>query len=191
MKKILALVLSLAMVLSFAGCGKKDEGETSTEEGAVAVQEEIVQLVNVDLPGLADKRDSAVAIYNDYFSDSASKDSETWKNQLENEALASYNEYLESLNNLNYENAEVINLRDLFIKSSESQRDAIQYVVNAISDVSTDNLDLAQESIKDSETYMKMYQEELKSLCEKYNITMIGEFNTSTETDAASSGDAE
>ena len=36
-----------------------------------------------------------------------------------------------------------------------------------------------------------MYQEELKSLCEKYNITMIGEFNTSTETDAASSGDAE
>ena len=40
---------------------------------------------------------------------------------------------------------------------------------------------------------MKMYQEELKSLCEKYNITMIGEFNTSTATDAdaASAGDAE
>ena len=191
MKKFLALVLSAALVLSFAGCGKKDEGETTTEATGKAVQEEIVQLVNVDIPGLADKRDSAVAIYNDYFADSTSKDSETWRGKLENEALVTYDEYLESLNSLSYENAEVTNLRDLYIKSSEAQRDAIQYVVNAISEVDTENLDLASSSIKDSETYMKMYQEELKSLCEKYNITMIGEFGTSTETDAASSGDAE
>ncbi len=191
MKKFLALVLSAALVLSFAGCGKKDEGETATEATGKAVQEEIVQLVNVDLPGLADKRDSAVAVYNDYFEDSTSKDSETWRGKLENEALVTYDEYLEALNNLSYENAEVNNLKELYVKSSQSQRDAIQYVINAISEVDTENLDLASSSIKDSETYMKMYQEELKSLCEKYNITMIGEFNTSTETDAASAGDAE
>ena len=118
------------------------------------------------------------------------QDSEAWRSKLETEALASYNSYLDKLNALSYENAEVNNLKDLYVKSSEGQRDAIQHVINAITEVNTDELDAAQQCITDSETYLKMYQDELTRICNSYGIEMIGEFSTSTLTDASST-DAE
>ena len=63
-KRILALVLATAMVFGVVGCGKKKDKEEAT---GASVQEEIVKLVNEDLPGIAADRDNAVSIYNDYF----------------------------------------------------------------------------------------------------------------------------
>ncbi|SEQ55605.1 hypothetical protein SAMN02910369_02010 [Lachnospiraceae bacterium NE2001] len=192
-KKFMAFIIALAMVLVIAGCGKKEDDaavETDNGSSSASVQEEIVKLVNTDLPGIAGDRDSAVNVYNQYFADGADQDSEAWKTKLETEALVSYDTYLDNLNALSYENAEVNNLKDLYVKSSEGQRDAIQHVVNAISEVNTDELDAAQQSITDSQTYLKMYQDELTRLCESYGIEMIGEFSTSTLTDASST-DAE
>ncbi len=191
-KKFMTFLLALSMVLLFVGCGKKDEEEVATEAaaGAKSVQEEIVQFVNTDLPAIAADRDSAVNIYNQYFADGSDQDSEAWRSKLETEALVSYNTYLDNLNALTYENAEVNNLKDLYVKSSEGQRDAIQHVINAIAEVNTDELDAAQQSITDSETYLTMYQDELTRICNSYGIEMIGEFSTSTLTDASST-DAE
>ena len=192
-KKFMAFIIALAMVLVIAGCGKKEDDaavETDNGSSSASVQEEIVKLVNTDLPGIAGDRDSAVNVYNQYFADGADQDSEAWKTKLETEALVSYDTYLDNLKALSYENAEVNNLKDLYVKSSEGQRDAIQHVVNAISEVNTDELDAAQQSITDSQTYLKMYQDELTRLCESYGIEMIGEFSTSTLTDASST-DAE
>ena len=188
-KRILAVLLSAAMVVSVVGCGKKKDDDSAADPEAT-VQEEIVKFVNEDLPSINADRDSAVSVYNAYFEDGADQDSEAWKTKLETEALVSYDTYLDNLNALSYENAEVNNLKDLYVKSSEGQRDAIQHVVNAISEVNTDELDAAQQSITDSQTYLKMYQDELTRLCESYGIEMIGEFSTSTLTDASST-DAE
>jgi hypothetical protein len=190
-KKLIVFLMAAMMMLSICGCGKEEEEEVTTqEEAVVTVQDEVVKLVNTDLPGLAADRDSAVSVYNEYFSENSDTDSETWKSKLESEALVSYNTYLDNLNALTYENAEVNNLKDLYVKSSEGQRDAIQHVINAITDVNTDELDLAQQSINDSETYLTMYEDELKRICESYGIEIIGEFHTSTMTDASST-DAE
>ena len=75
-KRILALVLATAMIFSVVGCGKKKDKDEAT---GASVQEEIVKLVNEDLPGIAADRDNAVSIYNEYFKDSSSQDSESWK----------------------------------------------------------------------------------------------------------------
>ena len=185
-KRILALVLATAMIFSVVGCGKKKDKDEAT---GASVQEEIVKLVNEDLPGIAADRDNAVSIYNDYFKDSSSQDSESWKTKLESEALTSYDTYLANLDALTYENAEVQNLKDLFAKSASSQRDAIQCVVDAINNLDSAKLGEASQCIADSETYLKMYEDELKRLCETYNIEIIGEFQSSKLVDA-STGDA-
>ena len=185
-KRILALVLATAMIFSVVGCGKKKDKDEAT---GASVQEEIVKLVNEDLPGIAADRDNAVSIYNDYFKDSSSQDSESWKTKLESEALTSYDTYLANLDALTYENSEVQNLKDLFAKSASSQRDAIQCVVDAINNLDSAKLGEASQCIDDSETYLKMYEDELKRLCETYNIEIIGEFQSSKLVDA-STGDA-
>ena len=193
MKKLKYLLLAALMCLALAGCGKKDEDTTeaateASSDAAVKPQDEIVQLVNVDLPAIAADRDSAVAIYNKYFEEGADIDSEAWKNQLQNEALTSYDTYLTNLKALSYQNGEVQNLVDIYVKSAEYQRDAIQYVIDAMNDVDTDKLDEASSAIADSKTYLGMYEKELTRLCESYGINMIGDFGTATD---ASSTDAE
>ncbi|MCR5214904.1 MAG: hypothetical protein K6E10_10865 [Eubacterium sp.] len=192
MKKFLVLVTSLIMVFSLSACGKEEEATTEavTEESSTGVTapEEIVQLVNVDLPAIAADRDSAVAIYNKYYEDGADIDSETWKEELKTTAIPAYETYLTNLKALSYSNGEVQNLLDIYVKSAEYQKDAMDTVVSAIEEVDTDKLDEANSMITDSKTYMGMYEDELTRLCQSYGISMIGDFGTATD---ASATDAE
>jgi len=179
-KKIVATVMAVCLAaVTLAGCGKKtDEAGTTEANADVTPQAEIVQMVNTDLPGIASERQSAVSIYNKYFEDGADLDSQTWREQLENDALTSYEAYLEKLSALTYQNAEVQTLKDLYQKSAESQKDAIANVIAAIKAVDATQLDSAQQSINDSKTYLKMYEDSLKDLCTKYGIEINGEFQT-------------
>ncbi len=181
-KKILAIVMTALMIFAVCGCGK-EEATLEIEEGA-NVQQELVQLINTDLPSISANRDEAVTIYNNYFADGADLDSETWRAQLEDEALVKYDAYLADLDKLMYTNSEVVNLKSLFVKSANSQREAISFVVDAVKDFDTSKLDQAQQSINDSKTYMSMYEDELKNLCAKYNVSIVGEFQSGTATDA-------
>ena len=183
-KRLLVLCMTLVMALAMIGCGKEEDKTEETKSG-VTSQEEIVKLVNEDLPGIAAERDKAVEIYNGFFGDGADIDSETWKGQLENEALTSYDAYLEKLAALTYTNSDVQNLKDLFEKSAKYQRDAIQYVIDSINAVDSTKLADAQQAIEDSRTYLGMYQDELKRLCDSYGIKIVGEFQTTTMTDAS------
>ena len=184
LKKIVTAVMLMAITLAAFGCGSK-EPALEIETGAT-VQQEIVQLVNTDLPALAAKRDNAVGIYNAYFKEGAELDSETWKKQLEGEALTSYDEYLDGLNQLVYTNSEVVNLKSLYTKAANSEREAINSVIEAINDLDSAKLDQAQQSIKDSKTYLSMYEEELKSLCDKYGVAVQGSLQPTTEADTKS-----
>ncbi len=186
-KKLLLLFMTVLMAFCLMGCGKDEEKDDTSSDTGVTSQEEIVKLVNEDLPGIAAERDSAVAIYNKYFESGADIDSEAWKDQLKNEALTSYDAYLEKLAALSYTKSDVQNLKDLFEKSAKYQRDAIQYVIDAIESVDSTKLNDAQQAIDDSRTYLNMYQDELKRLCESYGIQMVGEFHTATMTDASAS----
>ena len=197
MKKKLILVMTAVLCFSMAACGKTEETTEATTEGpsvaaeeaVITSQDEIVQLVNTDLPAIAGDRDSAVAIYNAYYEEGAEIDSETWKTQLIDTAIPTYDAYLEKLRALSYTNGEVQNLLDIYIKSAEYQKEAMQDVVDAITNVDTDMLDAANSAVTDSKTYMKMYEDELTRLCATYGIDMVGQFDAS-ETDATAT-DAE
>ncbi|MBR6404243.1 MAG: hypothetical protein IKS48_12725 [Eubacterium sp.] len=193
-KKLMVLMMAMCFVAAAVGCGKKDSDNGTTENAdnsEATTKAEIVQMVNKDLPGIASERDSAVAIYNKYFEEGADLDSETWRDQLENDALKSYEAYLEKLNALKYQSPEVETLKDLYTKSAESQKEAIVCVIAAIQDVDTAQLESAQQSISDSQTYLKNYEESLKDLCQKYGIEIKGNFQSSTMTEATTEATTE
>ena len=73
----------------------------------------------------------------------------------------------------------------MYAKSAQCQRDAIQYVVNAIADLDSTQLDEASQSITNSKTYLQMYEDELERLCEEYGITINGEFQSPSLVDAS------
>ena len=198
MKKLLALMLCFILVLSFAGCGKKEEAETdatTTTEAStgVSVEEEIVKFVNTDLPSISSEKDNAVSTFNKYFNGGV--DASAWASELESSALVDFDTFLTNIDSLSYSNTEVNDLKDLYRKSVASERDAVQNVVLAINNVDSGLLTTASQDIADANTYLTMYQDELISLCDKYNIVTVGDFAEATLTDAtvedASSGDAE
>ena len=184
MRKFLTLLLSVILVLGMIGCGKKQEEVTEevVQEDFSAIKKEIVQMVNNDIPSIAHDRDSAVEIYNNYFKKGANIDSETWLGQLEGDALVSYDRYMKNLEALTYQSSEVMSLKDIFVKSASSQRDAIQNVIDSIKAGNPGKLDTAKQSINDSITYLKMYEDELDQLCTKYGIKIVGEFQSSSLT---------
>ena len=81
-KRILVLALGLALVTGVTACGKNEEDTTASAvaEKTISLQQEIVNFVGTDLPGIAADRDAAVKIYNAYFAAGADQDSEKWMN---------------------------------------------------------------------------------------------------------------
>lgn len=182
-KGIQGVLLLLAAVLIFWGCGSSGRENTaaSPTDGAVEKQE-ILQLVNTDLPAIAPDRDHAVELYNSYFSGSRATagDAESWLEKLQNDALTSYDRYLQNLDQLQYESKEVNELKALYRNCASLQRDAIQQVVNALQSSDSQGLDKAKQDISDSEVYLKQYEDMLKKLCQKNGITISGSFQTSS-----------
>ena len=201
-KNVLASVLILSLVLALVGCGKKEDITTEANETA-SIPQEIVQLVNVDLPSISADRDSAVAEYNSYFAESEGDThfaslSDACADPLTNQALVSYDAYLVNLAGLQYSNPEVQSLKDTYQKSAELQREAIQDVVDALTTADFTKIDAANDAINDSMYYLKQYEDNLQILCNQYGVQINGEFVTATLTDAklssetdASSSDAE
>ena len=186
-KRIFAILISMAMLLCVFGCGKKDEG--ATETASTAVRDDVLKLVNADLPGIASDRDNAVNIYNSYFENGG--DTQEWIGKVRDEAIPAYDTYLNNLKGLNYESSEVQELLDLYIKSSEAQRAAMQSVVDGVSNVDSEKLDEAQQSINDSKTYLSEYETKLTDLCSVNGITVNGSFGSASMSDAVTDDTAE
>lgn len=186
-KKIWAAVLTMAfLILPLSGCGSKSDTTTEGQNSdGASVQEEVVKMVNEDLPSIAADRDKAVAAYNAYFeSEPTASASDAWKNTLQNDALVSYDTYLANLGNITYQNQEVESLKDLYQQSAELQRDAIQDVVDALNSADSEKLESANVKIHNSMVYLKQYEDGLKSLCDQYGIVCNGDFQTASMTDA-------
>lgn len=177
----------MAAVLAFAvtACGEPKDVENPTEaasgESEVTVGSEVEKFINVDLPSISADREKAVSLYNDYFKNPGSLDSEEWLRALKNDGLYYFDQYLENLNKFEYTTAEVKSLQSTYLQSAQYQRDAIGYVVSGIEEGDDTMFDKAEESIAQSETYFSTYEDLLKTVCQDNNITINGAISTSTD----------
>ena len=193
-KRILVLALGLALVTGVTACGKNEEDTTTAAvaEKTISLQQEIVNFVGTDLPGIAADRDAAVKIYNAYFAAGADQDSEKWMSTLSKDALPKYDNYLKNLRGLPYTHVEVGELRDLYVASAELQRGAIQDVIDAIKNVDDKLLTSAQKKVDDSRKKLDEYNKKLKELCDANQIKLEGlEKSTAEKTSEVGTGAAQ
>ena len=183
-KKVITFLLAAFMMFSFAACGDKKEeatSGTSASEDSISVGAEVEKFINVDLPSISSDRDKAVGLYNKYFKEAGSIDSEEWLRSLEYDALVAFDSYLTKLNALEYTTPEVQSLKNTYLQSAQYQRDAIQDVVNAIKNDQVELFTSAEEKIAQSETYFKTYEDSLKTICNNNNVQINGNVGTSTD----------
>jgi len=182
-KKIAALALGLLLCAGLTACGTESEDTgsagsgsavTATTEAGPTLQQEIISFVGDSLPSISGDRDRAVQLYNEYFSVGGEKDSDKWMTTLSQEALPKYDTYLGNLKALKTTNPEVESLKKLYLESAELQRDAIQLVVDAITNADSTILDQAQKKVDDSKVKLEEFNTQLKTLCEQNNITLEG-----------------
>ena len=177
-KRITAILLASFMVFGVAGCGKKDDtasttgaaATTAATEESLSVGAEVEQFINVDLASISAERDQAVGLYNKYFTEAGSIDSEEWLRSLEYDALTAFDSYLSKLSALEYTTPEVQSLKNTYLQSAQFQRDAIADVVNGIKNDDATLFASAEEKIAQSETYFKSYEDSLKTICTNNNI---------------------
>ncbi len=188
-KRVVALALGLVLAFGVTACGKKADDTTASSEASseqtISVQQEIIKFVGTDLPGIAADRDKAVELYNEYFKAGEGVESEKWMDTLSKEALPKYDTYLAKLKAITTSNKEVEELKQLYLESSQLQRDAIQDVVNAIKNADSKLLDSAQSKVDDSQKKMKVYNEKLDTLCKANNITLEKPKTKTTEEGAS------
>ena len=181
-KKVLTLIVVGVCSLGLIGCGKRKDlnVEPSTATTGVSqsgLQVELVKFVGEDLSRLNVKRQQAVEIYNEYFkSNTKDADSTDWVTKLTDEALPKYDEYIKELKALNYDNKEVNDLKDKYVRSAELQRDAINQIVMSITKNDDSYVEKAKKDIEDSKAALKEYEDELKALCQQNQITINGNF---------------
>ena len=179
-KTAVLLVLAMGLSMGTAACGSSEESTTAaavseavSTEKKVTLQDEILTFVGESLPSISGDRDRAVQLYNGYFTAAGSeKDSEKWMTTLSQEALPKYDTYLANLKALNTTYPEVAALKELYLSSAQLQRDAIQLVVDAITNADSDMLNDAQKKVDQSRAKLQEYNDSLKTLCEQNNITL-------------------
>ena len=184
-KRLLAFMMAAVLAFAVTACGEPKDVENPTEaasgESEVTVGSEVEKFINVDLPSISADREKAVSLYNDYFKNPGSLDSEEWLRALKNDGLYYFDQYLENLNKFEYTTAEVKSLQSTYLQSAQYQRDAIGYVVSGIEEADDTMFDKAEESIAQSETYFSTYEDLLKTVCQDNNITINGAISTSTD----------
>jgi len=172
-KKLYMLMLTIVMVVCVCGCKKEKKEETTDTKNVL--KEDIVEFVNTELPAIKDKRDTAIGIYNSYFS-SESKDLKTFLSDLNTKALPGMEEYITELSAIEVATSEVSNLKDLYLQSSRKQYEAMVLVVSAIEGENPNYLSQADSLIAESEALLIQFDSQLKLLSSENNITINGSF---------------
>ena len=179
MKKFYIMLITVCMVCSLAACGKKDDDKDDYAE----IKADVIEFVNEELPAIEGDRNTAVSIYNSYFT-SDNTDLEHFSSDLQNTAIPAMDTYMNNLNSIEVSTDEVKALKDLYTQSAQKQLDAMKKVAASINEQNPDYLAEADTLIAESESLLLQYQTQLRTIALDAGITINGDFNAATGSDA-------
>ncbi len=172
-KKLFVVLTGIVMALSLVACGKDKEATEAVEE-TNAVQEDLVEFINVELPGIAADKDNALTIYNSYFTGS-DIDNAALVADLKNNAIPSMETYISNLSAIETKTTEVAEVKQLYLMGIQKQYEAMKMVVNAIENEMPDYLVQAEALIVEAQIYMTDYETKVVEIANSNQITINSE----------------
>lgn len=180
-KKIYMLAMIALMAVSVIGCGKSKKDDSSK------LKNDVLEFVNEELPAIEGDRSTAISIYNSYF-ETEKVDIKQFMEDMEANAIPSMQQYIDKLNAIETDTAEVEELKELYALAAQLQYDAMNKVVLAIKEENSDYLSEAQTMISQADTYYGEYKAKLQLLAVDNDIKINGSFvednKVATATDA-------
>ncbi len=188
-KKVCILLSGVVMVCALTACGKDKAGDAKADDGNV-VQEDLVEFINEELPGIAADKDNALTVYNSYFT-GASVDNAALVADLKSNAIPSMETYISNLNAIQVETAEVEEIKQLYLMGVQKQYEAMKMVVNAIESEMPDYLVQAEALIVEAHTYMSDYEAKVVQVANNNNIVINSETISSGAVEEATTEEAQ
>lgn len=169
-KKICIILTGLMMTCALVACGKDKKEEVAVDE-TKTVQEDLVEFINDELPGIAIDKDNALTIYNSYFN-GTEVDNSALLTDLKSNAIPSLEKYIENLSAIEVETDEVKEVKQAYLMGVQKQYEAMKMVVNAVENEMPDYLVQAEALIVEAQTYMNDYENKVKELAASNQITI-------------------
>lgn len=169
-KKICIILTGLMMTCALVACGKDKKEEVAVDE-TKTVQEDLVEFINDELPGIATDKDNALTIYNSYFN-GTEVDNSALLTDLKSKAIPSLEKYIENLSAIEVETDEVKEVKQAYLMGVQKQYEAMKMVVNAVENEMPDYLVQAEALIVEAQTYMNDYENKVKELAASNQITI-------------------
>ncbi len=188
-KKVCILLSGVVMVCALTACGK-DKAEDTKVDDANVVQEDLVEFINEELPGIATDKDNALTVYNSYFTGST-VDNAALVADLKANAIPSMETYISNLNAIEVETTEVEEIKQLYLMGVQKQYEAMKMVVNAVENEMPDYLVQAEALIVEAHTYMSDYETKVIEVASNHNITINSETISSGAVEEATTEEAQ
>lgn len=170
-KKLYMVALTIVMVASVVGCGKKKEKEDKKQDPNIAIRDDVVEFVDVEFKTIRTDWDEAIADYNSFF-EGDMEDAKQFASDLESVTIPKIDKFIHNLDAISVESSEAEYLRSLYKIGAEKQRDAMSMVASAINDESQDYLDQAEALIEEANGYLETYGDELEKLALDLDFTI-------------------
>lgn len=188
-KKICILLTGVMMACALVACGKDNKEGAKVEDGK-AVQEDLVEFINEELPAIAADKDSALSTYNSYFTGS-DIDNEALVADLKTNAIPSMETYIANLQAIEVETTEVEEIKQLYLLGVQKQYEAMKMVVNAIESEMPDYLVQAEALIVEAQIYMGDYETKVVEIASNNQITINSETISSGSVEEATTEEAQ
>lgn len=168
MKKLLCILCFIFMTGCLAtGCGSSEKGEEITEES------ELIRMLNEDIPAIQEKELSAMEAYNSYF-EGAETDKDKLLEDLNNNIIPEYEEFMEELAGLTYETAQVKECYQLYYDSMEAQYQALIKVRQALDEENEDYQSEAADYLETAKATYENYKAKISEVAAENNIIITG-----------------
>jgi hypothetical protein len=181
-RKILVSLMAVAMMAAMTGCGNKTD---STEDSQVSVKNDLVEFVGTEIPEVEAKEVQVMDAYNAYFAEDSTVDTDKLQQDLSDNLIPTYKEFLDDTEAIEVATDEVKELKTLYLDAMNTQYQALLKVQSAIENNDTDIQDEAKDLITQANDKYTQYNDAVYELAQKENVTLEGEMSTSAATEEA------
>ena len=164
-KRRILIGVSIASML-LTGC--VGESTNTEHEQAEMVEKDISTYVHETLPTLGKQEDEAIGLYHSVTGDDYTDD-ETLYNTVADEVLPKYGDFIEDLEEIEFETEELAYIHEIYIEGVNIQRSAMATILIALEEDDSEKADEANTKLAEGRALLRDFETKLVALAKENN----------------------